>query len=657
MPACAGGMKKVQLALAGRVAGSGGLTKHRGRVAARRLRWRAPEILEAMSTSAPDPSEVEVLTGSDAEFRAQTIYFIVLDRFHAGSPDKTREDDEIFDPERKQWNKYWGGDLQGLLDKLDYLRSFGIGAVWSTPLFEQIESMTNGEPRAPIHGYWTSDFKRINPRWMNHPDEKRIFTRDDTVFDALLERMHDGGMKFILDFVCNHSSPQTAEGKGKLYDDGKLIADFDNDVDHWYHHYGEVTDWCDEWQLQNKEVGGLATFNENNILFRNYIKDAVRLWLGKGVDGLRIDTVKHMPLWFWQEFSADTDAANPEVFRFGEWINSDPENERSVEFSNRSGMSILDFGLCYAIRDCFASQDGRGFHALSRVLELDYKYACATELVTFFENHDMPRLQSLGVSDRQLELALVLLLLSRGIPCLYYGCEQYLHNDTDGGDDPYNRPMMENWEPTGATRIIGILAAERRGNEAIQFGGQWTRWIDENTYVFERTYGASCCLVILNKGEARTLELENLAMPDGDYECLLSGGRVTPQDGKATLELGPQSAIVISRRDQGLQGDTKVRLLLNGAPTHPGDRVFAIGDCEEMGSWDVTKGIELECINESTWFGEIVFKDSAGKTVGYKFIIASPDPGAAPRRENLLVRRRLILANRCAKWRDNWEGC
>ena len=265
-----------------------------------------------------------------------------------------------FDASHQDWNKYWGGDLQGLVDKLGYLRSFGISAIWTTPLFEQVRAMTTGDspPRAPIHGYWTSDFKRINPRWMNDPSEKRLFTRDDTVFDTLLREMHASDMRFILDIVCNHSSPETGNGKGRLYDDGKLIADFDHDEDHWYHHYGTTTEWADEWQLQNCEIGGLATFNENNIRYRNHIKEAVKMWIAKGVDALRIDTVKHMPLWFWQEFTADLSAANPNVFRFGEWINSHPEDGNSVEFANKAGMSILDFGFCLGVRQAFTSPGG-----------------------------------------------------------------------------------------------------------------------------------------------------------------------------------------------------------------------------------------------------------------------------------------------------------
>ena len=598
-----------------------------------------------------------VLSGSDIEFRAETIYFLVLDRFASGNPGKERVDDDMFDATQEDWHKYWGGDLQGVIDKLGYLRSFGISSIWTTPLFEQVRAMTVNDavPRAPIHGYWTSDFKRINPRWVNHPSEKRLFTRDDTVFDTLLTEMHAQGMKFVLDIVCNHSSPETSLGKGKLYDDGELVADFDNDTDHWYHHYGETTDWSDEWQVQNCELAGLATFNENNIRYRNYIKDAIRLWIGKGVDALRIDTVKHMPLWFWQELSADVDAANPNIFRFGEWIYSDPEDLRSVEFANKSGMTILDFGFCAEIRRCFSGNDGAGFTALSRILDRDGNYAGASELVTFFENHDMPRLQSLGVSNRQLELALVLLLTSRGIPCIYYGCEQYLHDDTDGGEDPYNRPMMKEWGETEATRLIGILAEERRKNQAIQLGGHWTRWIEENIYVYLRRYGGSRCLVFLNKGAERELTVADLDFPDGVHTCLLSGREVPIKDGSASLTLEAESATVLTLRADPPSAKVVVRVQINGAPTAPNDRLALTGDCEELGFWNLEKARELECVNSNTWFVELSFEVSAGRAVGYKYVIFPAGEGKGPQRENCTVRRRLVPQEGVAKWRDRWE--
>ncbi len=597
----------------------------------------------------------EALAVTDVEFRSETIYFLVLDRFAAGRPDKEREQDELFDPTHEHWHRHWGGDLQGVLNHLDYLSGLGISAIWTTPLFEQIHSATEEEvPRAAIHGYWTSDFKRIHPRWLNDPAEKRLFTREDTVFDRLIADLHGRGMKFILDIVCNHSSPRTKEGKGKLYDDGRLIADYDNDTDHWYHHYGEVQDWNDEWQVQNCELAGLATFNENNIDFRNHLKQAIGLWIEKGVDALRVDTVKHMPLWFWQEFTADLLSCNANLFCFGEWIYSHPLEERSVEFANRSGMSILDFGLCQAIRDALVEESAEGFGHIKAVLDLDGRYSSATELVTFFENHDMPRLQSLGVSDARLDLALVLLLTTRGIPCLYYGCEQYLHVDTDGGDDPYNRPMMERWEETQAVRLIRILAAERKANAALIWGSQWPKWVDHDSYVYLRRYGDWRCLVFLNRGKERTLRVEDIEFPDGDYECRIGGDPVTIRDGVAEVTMPKDAYRVLTVHGRPVEGRVVVRLQLNGAPTCPGDRVSVIGDAPELGEWDLRRARPMECINSNTWFREIPYEESAGKTIAYKFVIHRID-SEAPQRENRLARRRLLPQKGCAKWRDQWE--
>ena len=251
---------------------------------------------------------------SDVECRGETIYFAVVDRFNSGKKDRSGKETELDDPTHTDWKKYWGGDLQGIVEKIDYLHNLGVTALWLTPLFEQVEGIA-GES-APIHGYWTQDFKRVNARWVNSQEEIRLFSQN-TVLDTLIDVLHQRKMKFILDIVCNHSSPATTKGKGKLYDDGKLIADFDNDKNNWYHHYGDVKDWNDEWQVQNCELCGLATFNENNIDYRRYITDSIKMWLDKGVDALRIDTVKHMPNWFWQEFTCEMHTRKPNVFIFG----------------------------------------------------------------------------------------------------------------------------------------------------------------------------------------------------------------------------------------------------------------------------------------------------------------------------------------------------
>jgi cyclomaltodextrin glucanotransferase len=99
---------------------------------------------------------------SDEEFRGETIYFAVTDRFAVGKK-SPHPSGELDDPTHQDWNKYWGGDLQGIINKLDYLQHLGVTALWLTPLFEQVEG-TGGSGTAPIHGYWTQDFKRDDRR-------------------------------------------------------------------------------------------------------------------------------------------------------------------------------------------------------------------------------------------------------------------------------------------------------------------------------------------------------------------------------------------------------------------------------------------------------------------------------------------------------------
>jgi cyclomaltodextrin glucanotransferase len=225
---------------------------------------------------------------------------IVVDRFYDGDSDNSEgPNPELYNASGQDWGKYWGGDLQGVIDKLDYLKSLGVTAIWLTPLFEQVEDLFI--ENAAIHGYWTKDFKRINPRFIGEGEEPSLNKTQEaknTTFDRLIAELHRRNMKLILDIVCNHTTPDTGGSKGELYDDGVKIADFNDDEKHWYHHYGEVRDWEDEWQVQNCELSGLATFNENNSEYREYIKSAIKQGLDRGVDSPRVDTVKHMPIWF-----------------------------------------------------------------------------------------------------------------------------------------------------------------------------------------------------------------------------------------------------------------------------------------------------------------------------------------------------------------------
>jgi len=618
------------------------------------------EKIESLVEEVKPESEIdlEFLYTRDIEFRQETIYFLVVDRFYDGDPENSEgPNPELYDPEAKDWGKYWGGDLQGVIDKLDYLKDMGVTAVWLTPLFEQVEALFIEQ--AAIHGYWIKDFKRLNPRFIakgDNPSINQTQETKDTVFDKLVYELHQRNMKLVLDIVCNHSNPDFSGKKGELYDDGVKIADFNDDKDNWYHHYGEVQNWEDEWQVQNCELSGLATFNENNIAYRNYIKSAIKQWLDRGVDALRVDTVKHMPIWFWQEFNADILAHRPDVFIFGEWIYSDPRNERSVEFVNESGMTILDFGLCVAIREVLGKGAEAGFSLVQDVLDLDYRYYGATELITFIDNHDMPRFQSLNPDPEMLRVAICLIMTTRGIPCIYYGTEQYLHDDTEGGNDPYNRPMMEKWDTDSPIyRDVRLLSGLRRLNPAISMGSQWQKYLTPDVYCYVRRYRDSVVFVAMNRGNSVTLEEVDTELPDGEHTEVLSRRKFEVKDGKLyNLELGSREVMIFSRVGERVKAKTMVRAQLNNVQTQPGERIVVIGDCPELGNWDIGKGFPLEYINTNTWFGEIPFNESAGKLISYKYALLRE--GHSPLRENLVCRRWVLASEGTVKWRDKWAS-
>ncbi|MCC3444413.1 MAG: alpha amylase C-terminal domain-containing protein, partial [Microcoleus sp. PH2017_03_ELD_O_A] len=438
------------------------------------------------------------------------------------------------------------------------------------------------------------------------------------------------------------------------YDDGVKIADFNDDKDNWYHHYGEVQNWEDEWQVQNCELSGLATFNENNIAYRSYIKSAIKQWLDRGVDALRVDTVKHMPIWFWQEFTADILTHRPDVFIFGEWIYSDPRNDLSVEFVNESGMTILDFGLCVAIREVLGQGAEAGFQLIQDVLNLDHRYYGATELITFIDNHDMPRFQSLNADRQMLRLAINLIMTSRGIPCLYYGTEQYLHDDTEGGNDPYNRPMMEKWDTDSPIyRDVRLLSGLRRLNPAISMGSQWQKYLTADVYCYVRRYRDSVVFVAMNRGDSVTVEAVDTELPDGEHTEVLSRRKFEVKDGMLyNLELGDREVMIFSRVGERVKGKTIVRAQLNSVKSQPGERIVVVGDCPELGNWDISKAYPLEYINTNTWFGEIPFNESAGKLISYKYALLRE--GRSPLRENLVCRRWVLASEGTVKWRDKW---
>ena len=315
------------------------------------------------------------------------------------------------------------GDLRGLTAKLDYLADLGVQALWLLPL----------HPSPSYHKYDVTDYRAI------HPD---YGTMED--FEAFLATAKERGLRVILDLVVNHTASahpwfQSATSGPdseffdyyvwkKRYEVGSLTVtrtgpDTDNlrrwneapaIGDHYYYAYF---------------TGGMPDLNFDNPAVRREIYDIGRFWLEKGVDGFRLDAAKHIfpddraadTVAFWQEFRAEMEKTNPDVFLVGEvWV--DGSEARQYLPGLRS---IFNFEMAGAILEALETGRGNGLAARHAGLRKQYGEVLPDFIdATFLSNHDQNRVMSvLGDDEDRARLAASLLFTLPGSPFIYYGEE------------------------------------------------------------------------------------------------------------------------------------------------------------------------------------------------------------------------------------------
>ncbi|MGC1207425.1 MAG: alpha-amylase family glycosyl hydrolase [Ornithinimicrobium sp.] len=420
----------------------------------------------------------------------EQFYFLMADRFANGDTGNDLgglEGDRLatgFDPEDKGF--YHGGDLAGVLDKMDYIQGLGTTAIWLTPSFKNRPVQGTGENvSAGYHGYWITDFTQIDPH---------LGTNDE--MEALIEEAHSRGMKVYFDIITNHTadvidyeegeysyidkatSPYT-DADGNVFDDKDFAgtddfpevdpatsfpytpffnseADESVKVPEWlndprlYHNRGDST-FAGESSEYGDFVGLDDLWTERADVTDGMI-DIYSTWAQFGIDGFRIDTVKHVNTEFWQKFSPEVLAAareeNEDFFMFGEVYDADP-TYLSTFTTKAKIQAVIDFGFQARSID-FAKGDPttamRDFYAQD-----DYYTdtdSNAYQLPTFTGNHDMGRaammLSGQGFSGDELldrvELSNALMFLTRGQPVVYYGDEQGFIGS--GGDKDARQDMF-----------------------------------------------------------------------------------------------------------------------------------------------------------------------------------------------------------------------
>jgi neopullulanase len=410
---------------------------------ARRLRIRSA------GGSVEAPFEISAPLAREGRFQGFTtddvIYFIMPDRFSDGdrSNNNPAKSPGLYDRTKPRY--YHGGDFQGIIDHLPYLKELGVTAIWINPVYDNTDRLdeketypeVEGGPRRPTtayHGYGAIDFYGVEE---HYGTMRRL--------QELVDKAHALGFKVIQDQIANHTSPYhpwVADPPTPTWFYGSVESHLSNNWQKWTQMDPHATDATRRRNLEGWFIDILPDLNQEDEEVRRYLTQNTLWWLGMvGFDAIRMDTLPHVPRAFWRDWSAAIKREYPRVNVLGELFDGDPallsyfQKGRAGQDGIDTGIDTLyDFALHYAIRDAFAR--GGSVRQLEQVLAHDYLYPRPEVLVPFIGVHDMLRFMSeKGATVEGLELAQVFLLTTRGTPLLYYGDELAM----PGGPDPDNR--------------------------------------------------------------------------------------------------------------------------------------------------------------------------------------------------------------------------
>lgn len=471
--------------------------------------------LLASSITAASAASLESIRARAPE--REVIYFMLPDRFENGDPSNDRgglKGDRLrtgFDPTSKGF--YNGGDLKGLISRLDYIQGLGATAIWLGPIYKNKPVQgALGQESAGYHGYWITDFTTVDPHFGTDDELRQLV-------DALRAR----GMKIYLDIITNHTADviayrecptsecpyraradypytrrggiggepinegfagdgprhQTTENFSKLTradfaytpfvprgeESVKVPAWLNDPI--WYHNRGNTT-FSGESNDMGDFVGLDDLMTENPRVVQGFV-DIFGNWIDRyGIDGFRIDTAKHVNDEFWRAFTpAMLDRAKqrgiPNFHIFGEVFTDSPTDVSLLaRYTRSAGLpTVLDFAFAAAVRETVAGDASTDM--LARLFADDALYEGGADTAlrspTFISNHDFGRFSHFIFKKRpnvsreealaRVKLAHAMLLTLRGVPTLYSGDEQGFVGL--GGDQSARQPLF-------ASRVAEYLA-------------------------------------------------------------------------------------------------------------------------------------------------------------------------------------------------------
>lgn len=445
---------------------------------------------------------------------SDVIYLIMPDRFANGNPNNDSEKSVAEKVNRQDPNGRHGGDLEGIIQNLDYLEEMGVTAIWSTPLLE------DNEPVTSYHGYAQSDYYRIDPRFGSNDDYKR-----------LADEMHKRGMKLIKDYVTNHWGSKHWIIKDlpekdwiHYWEDGKdgfrrsnyrMTTQFDKTaseidaalcMDGWF----DVT---------------MPDMNQKNPRLLNYMVQNAVWWIEfAGLDGLRVDTYSYNDKESIAEWTQRVMDEYPNFNIVGEiWMHDQAQISYwqkdskigALQDYNSNLPSVMDFTLHDAVGMAFKEEPhwDTGMIRFYDNFASDFLYPDPQNLLVFMENHDTSRFNQIYRDIVDYKLALSLIMTVRGIPQIYYGTEIGMTGEKSKGDGDIRRDFPGGWpgDTHNAFKEEGRTLKQksyfdftkkllnwRKQKSVIHFGKTLQYIPEDNVYVYFRYDDKETVMVILN---------------------------------------------------------------------------------------------------------------------------------------------------------------
>ena len=412
---------------------------------------------------------------------------------------------------------YKGGNLWGVIEKLDYLKDLGINAIYFTPIFQS----------ASNHRYHTHDYYQVDP-----------MLGGNVAFDALIEAAHKKDMKVVLDGVFNHAS------RGFFFFNDILENGPNSPWLDWFHVRGWPISAYDGDKPANYDswIGdrALPEFNHDNPQVKEYIMQVAEYWLLQGIDGWRLDVPNEVDTpGFWQEFRDRVKAVNPDAYIVGEiwgdasqWLDGTQFDgvmnyrftEPTIAFA---GGENYDPEYCQGELKPYPPISGTEYAIRIDALLKLYDWEIQLAQLNLLDSHDTPRMiTTVGEDKDSFMLSSVLLMTFPGAPSIFYGDEVGL----SGGKDPDCRrvfPEAQKWN-VEILKAYKELIGLRHDRAALRTGKYKTLYADLYVYIFARILDDEEVIVAVNTGKEQSVSnlvvTELKSQPD---DVVYGTGRVT----------------------------------------------------------------------------------------------------------------------------------